>query len=134
MKQPSLRRLRAICLALPEAEERETWGEATFRVRDKIFCMHVAGEDTPALWCKAPAGSQAILVGADAKRFFVPPYVGAKGWIGMKLDRGVDWREVGVLVNRSFRMTAPKKLAAVIDAPAAPSSTARREKPRRARP
>jgi predicted DNA-binding protein (MmcQ/YjbR family) len=109
MKQPSLRRLRPICLRLPEAEERETWGEATFRVRDKIFCMHIADADEPALWCKAPPGSQGILVGADPKRFFVPPYVGHKGWVGMRLDQRVDWREVAQLVTRSYRLTAPKK-------------------------
>lgn len=116
MKQPSLLRLRAICLALREAEERETWGEATFRVRDKIFCMHVAGdgEEGPALWCKAPPGSQIILVGADPRRFFVPPYFGHKGWIGMRFDRGVDWQEVTEAVGRSFRMTAPKKLLAAM--------------------
>ncbi len=62
MKGGSLRRLRPICLALPEAEERETWGEATFRVRNKIFCMHIA--DDKALWCKAPPGSQTILAGS----------------------------------------------------------------------
>jgi hypothetical protein len=110
MTQRSLRRLRPICLALPEAQERETWGEATFRVREKIFCMHIADADEPALWCKAPPGSQAILVGADPRRFFVPPYVGHKGWVGMRLDNRVDWREVALVVTRSYRMTAPKKL------------------------
>jgi predicted DNA-binding protein (MmcQ/YjbR family) len=113
--QASLRRLRAICLALPEAEERETWGEATFRVRDKIFCMHHEGYgDGPVLTCKAPPGSQTILVGADPKRFYVPPYVGHKGWVGMRLGTGVDWREVGVLVKRSYSLTAPKKLLATL--------------------
>lgn len=110
MKQRSLSRLRPICLALPEAEERETWGEPTFRVRDKIFCMHRTDTGEPALWCKAPPGSQAILVGADPRRFFVPPYVGPKGWVGMRLDGKVDWREVALLVTRSYRMTAPKRL------------------------
>jgi predicted DNA-binding protein (MmcQ/YjbR family) len=111
MTQASLRRLRDICLALPEAEERETWGEETFRVRDKIFCMHHEGYgDGPVLTCKAPPGSQTILVGADPKRFYVPPYVGHKGWVGMRLGKGVDWREVAELVKRSYRMTAPKKL------------------------
>jgi hypothetical protein len=90
MKQRSLDRLRLICLALPEAEERETWGEPTFRVREKIFCMHRSDTGWPALWCKAPPGSQAILIGADPGRFFVPPYVGPNGWIGMRLDRRVD--------------------------------------------
>ena len=128
MKQPSLRRLRAICLALPEAAERETWGEATFRIRDKIFCMHIAeaSEGRPALWCKAPPGSQFILVGADPERFFVPPYVGHKGWIGMRLDRGVDWREVTEVVARSFRLTAPKKLLRAMSDRGAPDPAAAR--------
>jgi predicted DNA-binding protein (MmcQ/YjbR family) len=111
MKQRSLARLRPICLALPEAQERETWGEATFRVREKIFCMHIADSDEPALWCKAPPGSQGILVGADPRRFFVPPYVGHKGWVGMRLNNRVDWAEVALVVQRSYRLTAPRKLA-----------------------
>ncbi|HUK06710.1 MAG TPA: MmcQ/YjbR family DNA-binding protein [Stellaceae bacterium] len=104
-------RLRAVCLALPEALEQETWEIPTFRVRAKIFAMYVEDEDDrPGIWCKAPAGSQAILVGADPQRFFVPPYVGHKGWIGMYLDRRVKWREVQVVVERSYRLTAPKRL------------------------
>lgn len=107
-----LDRLRAICLALPEAEERETWELPTFRVRDKIYAMYVEDEDDrPAFWAKAPPGNQTHLVEADPDRFFVPPYVGHKGWIGMLLDRRVTWREVAIVVERSYRMTAPKKLA-----------------------
>ena len=123
MSSDPIDRLRAICLALPEAAERETWGEATFRVRDKIFCMHIA--DDQALWCKAPPGSQTILVGADPARFFVPPYVGHKGWVGMRLVRRVDWREVHALVERSYRMTAPRKLAQRLDAAGSPGSKRR---------
>ena len=82
--------LRAICLALPEATERETFGGPTFRVRDKIFAMETGRHGFPAFWCKAPPGSQAVLVGADPFRFFVPPYVGPKGWIGMRLDEAPD--------------------------------------------
>lgn len=108
-------RLRAICLALPEATEKEAWGDPTFRVRDRIFAMAKAGDGRPSLWCKAPAGSQEILVGADPARFFVPPYVGHKGWIGMRLDDGPDWDEVAFLVGRSFRMIAPKRLAAAVE-------------------
>ena len=110
----ALDRLRAICLALPEAVEKETWELPTFRVRDKIFVMAIIGESPLALWCKAPPGSQAILVGADPERFFVPPYVGHKGWVGMRLGKGVDWREVETLVTRSYRLTAPKRLAASV--------------------
>jgi len=106
----ALERLRAICLALPETVEKETWEQPTFRVRDKIFAMAIAGETPLSFWCKAPPGSQTILVGADPARFFVPPYVGHKGWVGMRLSRGVDWREVTVMVERSYAMTAPKRL------------------------
>lgn len=83
-------RLRAICLALPEATERETWEAPTYRVRDKIFAMERRRDGRVSLWCKAPPGSQAILVGADPELFFAPPYVGPKGWIGMRLDRDPD--------------------------------------------
>lgn len=108
-------RLRAICLSLPEAEERETWGSPTFRVRDKIFAMARDRDDgRPAVWCKAPSGAQAILVGADPARFFAPPYVGPKGWVGVILDDGPDWDEVATLVRRSFRLVAPRALAALV--------------------
>ena len=108
-------RLRAICLALPEAVEKETWGDPTYRVRDRIFAMEKHGDGRPSLWCKAPPGSQQILVGADPERFFVPPYVGHKGWIGMRLDQAPDWTEVEVVVKRSYRLTAPKKLGAPVE-------------------
>lgn len=107
-------RLRAICLALPEAEERETWGDPTYRVRDKIFAMEKRGDGRVSVWCKAPAGSQQILVGADPDRFFVPPYVGPKGWIGVRLDKNPDWEEVKKIVERSYRLIAPKKLVAAL--------------------
>ena len=107
--------LRAVCLALPEATEQETWGDATFRVRGKIFAMHKRGDGRPVVWCKAPAGAQGVLVGADPVRFFVPPYVGHRGWIGVRLDDGVEWEEVAELVAESYRLTAPKRLAAALD-------------------
>ena len=104
-------RLRDICLALPEAIERETFGGPTFRVRDKIFAMETGRDGPPSFWCKAPQGSQAVLVGADPARFFVPPYLGPKGWIGVRLEPAPDWDEVAALVRRSYRLIAPKKLA-----------------------
>jgi predicted DNA-binding protein (MmcQ/YjbR family) len=107
-------RLRSICLALPEATEKEAWGDPTFRVREKIFAMEKRGDGRVSIWCKAAPGSQAILVGADPELFFVPPYVGSKGWIGMRLDAKPDWNEVATIVRRSYRLTAPKKLAAQI--------------------
>ena len=81
----------------------------TYRIANKIFAMERPQDDAVAVWCKAPPGSQAILVGADPARFFVPPYVGPKGWIGIRLDARVDWKEVTALVERSYRLIAPKR-------------------------
>src|SRR5947209_19844935 len=76
MARGAIDRLRAICLALPEAREKEAWGDPTFRVRDRIFAMYKIGDGRKSLWCKAPRGSQEILVNADPRTFYVPPYVG----------------------------------------------------------
>ena len=109
-----LEQLRQICRALPETSEKIAWGAPTFRVREKMFAMYVDdhhGDGQVALWCKAPPGVQEILVGAAPKRFFVPPYVGHKGWVGIRLDGNVDWEEVAAHLEESYRMTAPKRLA-----------------------
>jgi predicted DNA-binding protein (MmcQ/YjbR family) len=115
MPKPPIDRLREICLALPEAAEKEAWGDPTFRVRDKIFAMQKRGDGRVSVWLKAPEGSQSILVGADPDRYFVPPYVGHKGWIGVRLDAGPDWTQVAALVKRSYRLIAPKRLAAQVE-------------------
>ncbi|MBA3676843.1 MAG: MmcQ/YjbR family DNA-binding protein [Sphingosinicella sp.] len=104
-------RLRAICLALPEAMEKEAWGDPTFRVRDKIFAMEKRGDGRVSLWLKAPPGIQQMLVEADPDRFFAPPYVGPKGWIGIRLDTDPDWDDVSDQVRRSYRLVAPRRLA-----------------------
>ena len=140
-------RLRAICLALPEAEERETWGDPTWRVHDRIFAMEKRGDGRISVWLKAPPGAQDVLVTADPARFFVPPYVGHRGWIGVRLDATPDWDELAALVARSFRLTAPKRIAARLGSvtgcpqpvPASGSMTdgagrRRAGSPRRARP
>jgi hypothetical protein len=64
------------------------------------------------MWCKAPPGIQAALVETDPGRYFVPPYVGHRGWVGAWLDVEVDWSEVEGLIDESYRMTAPKRLVA----------------------
>ena len=115
MAKTATERLRAICLALPEAGERETWERPTFRVRDKIFAMQQDSDGRPSVWCKAPPGSQTVLVGADPARFFAPPYLGPKGWVAMRLDRRPDWDEVAKLVRRSYRLVAPRKLAMLVE-------------------
>ena len=107
--------LRAICLALPEATEKEAWGHPTYRVKDKMFAMERADDGRVAVWVKAPPGSQEVLIGAAPERFFRPPYVGHKGWVGMRLDDGPDWDEAALLVSRSYRLIAPKRLAQSLD-------------------
>jgi predicted DNA-binding protein (MmcQ/YjbR family) len=104
--------LRQICLALPEVTEVEAWGDPTFRVRNKIFATHKIGDGRSSLWCKAQPGDQSILVSAAPEKFYVPPYVGHHGWIGVRLDGEVDWDEVAALVETSYRLTAPRRLAA----------------------
>jgi hypothetical protein len=120
-----LARLRARCLALPEAHEVEAWGEPTFRVRNKLFAMHASaathhGAGRPAAWVKAAPANQEMLVRADPGRYFVPPYVGGKGWVGVWLDGAPDWAALDDLLRDAYRRTAPKRLAAALDpAPAA---------------
>ncbi len=115
MKEAAVDRLRTISLALPEATEGGGVGDPTFRVRDKIFAMQHGVDGRPSMWCKAPPGMQSALVCSDPERFFVPPYVGCHGWIGMWLDIEIDWDEVADLVEESYRMTAPKRLISQID-------------------
>jgi predicted DNA-binding protein (MmcQ/YjbR family) len=116
MKLEALKRLREICLALPEATEGGGVGDPTFRVREKIFAMQHRVDGRPSMWCKAPPGMQGALVGSAPERFFVPPYVGHHGWVGMWLDVAIDWDEVADLVEESYRMTAPKRLVRQLDA------------------
>jgi predicted DNA-binding protein (MmcQ/YjbR family) len=111
----TLERLREICLALPEAEEKLFGGHSTptFRVRDKIFAMYTDNhhdDGRVAMWCKAPPGAQDVLVSGDPERYFKPPYVGPKGWIGVNLDSNADWQFIAELVADNYRMTAPRRL------------------------
>jgi hypothetical protein len=115
VKEMAVERLRAVCLALPQTTEGGGVGDPTFRVREKIFAMQHGVDGRPSMWCKAPPGGQAALVGSDPDRFFVPPYVGCHGWVGMWLDVEIDWDEVADLVEESYRMTAPKRLAAMLE-------------------
>jgi hypothetical protein len=104
-------RLRAICLALPEASEEPMRRGPSYRVTDKIFALERRWKDGLALWCKVPQGTREIILGADPSRFFIPPYFGAKGWIGVGLGEAADWREIEAFVVRSYRLVAPKRLA-----------------------
>jgi len=114
-RQRPLDRLRALCLALPEATEKLAWGSPTFRVRDKIFVMFTGGDGGSEMWCKASPGGQEVLVGSQPERYYVPPYVGHRGWVGVRLGGRVDWNQVADLVEESYRLTAPKRLLALLE-------------------
>jgi predicted DNA-binding protein (MmcQ/YjbR family) len=105
-----LTKLRTICLTLPEATEGEGVGSPSFKVRDKIFAMHHPMNERPSMWCKAPRGFQEMIVNSEPERFFVPPYVGHNGWIGVWLDVELDWDHIAELIEESYRMTASKRL------------------------
>jgi predicted DNA-binding protein (MmcQ/YjbR family) len=108
-------RLERLCLALPEATVRGGQ-HATFQVRGRTFAYYLDdhhGDGRTALCCKAPPGESAELIAADPARFFRPSYLGGKGWVSLRLDLGeVDWDEVAELVLDSYRLIAPKRLAA----------------------
>jgi hypothetical protein len=107
-------RLRTACLALPpEAAGEGARGDPTFRVRDTTFAVAKRGDGRLLVRCKAPPGAQAVLVGSGPGRFFAPPCVGLKGWVGMRLDGGPDREEVALPVGRGCRSVVPKRPAAL---------------------
>ncbi len=113
-----LRRMREICAPLPEAKEAEAFGSPTFQVRAKNFAMLHGPERGVSVWCKAAPGFQEALIERDPVRYFRPPYVGPKGWVGAWLDEDIDpdWDEIEEIVVESYRLVAPKRLVAVFDA------------------
>ena len=111
--EPALKRLREVCLAMPDTFEKEAWGECTFRVTGgSMFAMtdfnhHDSGH--VAVWVKAPAMVQEILCKSDPKRFFVPPYMGKQGWVGVRIDYKVKWDEVAAILKDGYELSLPKK-------------------------
>jgi len=113
-RERTLGKLREICLAFPETSERLSHGAPTFFVREKrAFLMVLTdhhGDGRFAIWCAAQDGVQGMLVEADAAKFFVPPYVGHRGWLGVRLDRGQDWNELAGIAEDAYAEVAPTKL------------------------
>jgi hypothetical protein len=113
-RERTLAKLRALCLALPETSERLSHGAPTFFVRGKrAFLMVLTdhhGDGRFAIWCASASGIQEMLVDADGEKFFVPPYVGHRGWLGVRLDIGPDWDELAGIVEDAYTEVAPAKL------------------------
>lgn len=110
--------VREVCLSFPQAEEFVSHGSPNFRVRKgRIFATYVVnhhGDGRIALWLNAPDGAQEHYMHAEPKHFFVPPYVGPSGWLGVNLDKGVSWRRVAALVREAYEKVAPPRLARTI--------------------
>jgi hypothetical protein len=114
--------VRHICRALPEVTERLSHGSPAWFVRGKKTIANFVddhhGDGILGIWCAAPPGVQAELVGQEPDRFYRPAYVGHRGWLGVRLDVDVDWDEVAGILADAYRCVAPKTLAAQLDGPA----------------
>ena len=116
----ALAQVRRICLGLPEATERLSHGAPTWFVRGKksfvMFLDDHHGDGRLAIWCAAPPGVQEQLVEQEPVRFFRPPYVGHRGWLGVNLDVDPDWGEMAAICADAYRQVAPKTLVAALEA------------------
>ena len=111
--------VREVCLWLPETEEVMSHGSPDFRVNGKTFATYAInhhGDGHLALWLRAPAGAQELYVDSEPEHFFIPPYVGPKGWLGVDLDKGLSWSRIASLVREAYAEVAPKTLTATIGA------------------
>ena len=112
-----LDRVRRACLGHPGAYEKIAWSAPTFRVGERQFAMFADdhhGVGFAGLWLKAPEGAQEELVASDPGRFYVPPYVGTAGWVGVRLDAKTDWKLLAGLVAEAYRGAAATQSAARI--------------------
>jgi hypothetical protein len=113
--EAAYKRVTAIALALPGADVKLSHGSPWFHVRGKMFLAFVDdhhGDGRLAVWCKATKDDQRRLVAEDAARYFVPPYVGVKGWVGIRLEEpAADWINLSILVEEAWLSIAPKRIA-----------------------
>jgi hypothetical protein len=116
-----LARVRRVCLSLPETTERESHGAPSFFIRDRVCFVNYMDshheDGRVALWCASPSGMRDRLVKAQPDQYFVPPYVGFRGWIGVRLDREPNWDDIERVVRDAYVTAAPKKLAAAVEGP-----------------
>jgi hypothetical protein len=114
LAQAQLARVRERCLSLPETSERPSHGQPAFFIREKrtfvMFLNDHHGDGRLALWCAAEPGIQAALVQQSPHVYFVPPYVGHRGWLGVRLDRDLPWDEIAGVIEDAYLAVAPASL------------------------
>ena len=120
MADDLLDRVRAICVAFPEVTERPSHGAPTWFIRDRTTFVSLWAnghhrDEFAHLWCAAPPGAQEELIAADPAVYFRPPYVGHRGWLGVRLDGEVDWAEIAEICEDAYRAVAPKTLVRRLD-------------------
>jgi hypothetical protein len=140
-KDGRLARLMTVCLALPEAIQEPASRHATFQVRKHVFAYYLNdhhGDGIISVCCKVLPGDNEALIAAHPERFYMPAYIGPRGWVALRLDvGGLDWNEVAELVVGSYRLIAPKRLALLANSDRAKEAIAspppRKNEPRRRR-
>jgi hypothetical protein len=116
-RDAAVEKLRQICLALPEVTERISHGESSFFVGRQFVAVddHHHGADRLAFWCAAPDGAQEQLIAENPAQFFRPPYVGGRGWVGVRIDLDPHWDQVDEIVRDAYRQVAANRLIARLD-------------------
>ena len=109
-----LKQLRKVCLSFPDAHEVESWGAPTFRLNNHLFAMYAEannhhGDGREGVWIKCTSINQSLMISANPKRFFFPPYVGPSGWVGVYLDARVNWKELTGILRDGYELTAAMK-------------------------
>ena len=122
-----LRRLTRLCAALPETQCALADSHATFRVRGKVFVYFLSnhhGDGIVSVCCKSSLGENVDRASSAPERYYLPAYIGPRGWFGLRLDQGaIDWQEVENVVELSYRLVAPRTLLRALDARKAPTAT-----------
>ena len=127
-KDGRLARLMQVCLGLPEAIQENAARHATFQVRKHTFAYYLNdhhGDGIISVCCKVLPGDNDAMIAAHPERFYLPAYIGPRGWVGLRLDvAGVDWREVAELVTGSYKLIAPARLALLANSERAKAAAA----------
>lgn len=106
-------KIQALCLSFPGTSERLSHGAPTFFINEKLsfvqYHVNHHNDGRIALWCSAPSGVQSLLIESSSEIYFRPAYVGHLGWVGVRLDRDIDWEDISGIIGEAYLNRAPKK-------------------------